>query len=184
VIGMGYLARRVEEQEWKQLREIRLAALADTPIGFGMWHADALNLPDEHWQETAERAANAEETALFVALDDETGEWVGLAGGFTPDQYSDYWDPRRAVIAVYSVFVAPEHRGRARGVADLLFDTVIGWAGRDWPDSHIVLGVHDRNERAHAFYRRYGFVDNGRSIPYILDDTAAVLLMDYRPAGR
>ncbi len=180
---MGYLVRRVEEHEWKRLRDLRLAALADTPIGFGMWHADALNLPDEYWQEKAERDANAEETALFVAIDPDSGGWIGMAGGFTPDKHSHYWEPDRALIVVYAVFVVPEHRGRARGVGNLLFDAVIGWAGQAWPDSHVVLGVHERNERAHAFYRSYGFVDNGRTTPYILDESAKILLMDYRPDG-
>lgn len=178
---MGYLARRIEEHEWKRLRELRLTALADTPIGFGMWHADALNLPDEYWQDRVRRDATAEDTALFVAVDESTGEWVGMAGGFTPDEHSHYWVQDQPVIVVYAVFVLPEHRGRTRGVSILLFDTVLAWAAQNWPRSRVVLGVHERNERAHAFYLRYGFVDNGRTIPYILDDTAEILVMDYQP---
>jgi GNAT superfamily N-acetyltransferase len=178
---MGYLIRRLEAHEWKLLRELRLAALADTPIGFGMWHADALTLPDEYWQDKAARDAGDEKSCLFIAIDEATGDWIGMSGGFTPDEHSYYWVDGQAVIVVFSVYVAPAHRGPARGVSSLLFDAVIAWAGEAWPESRIVLGVHERNERAHTFYRRYGFVDNGGAIPYILDESAAILLMDYRP---
>lgn len=178
---MGYQVHRIEAHEWKQLRELRLAGLADTPIGFGVWYSDAVNFPDGYWQEKVLRDATAPDTALFIAVDEESGDWVGMAGGFTPDEDSIYWHGGDAVIVIYGVFVVPEHRGPVRGVNSLLFDAVIDWAGAAWPQSRVVLGVHERNERAHAFYRRYGFVDNGRAIPYNLDESAEVLLMDYLP---
>ena len=180
---MAYAIRRIGQDEWKPLRQLRLAALADTPIGFGMWHVDALELPDEYWQEKAGRDASAANSALFVAVDGDTGEWVGMAGGFIADESSLYWRPEHDSMVVFSVYVDPEHRGRERGVSVLLFDAVIGWSGRVHPRAQITLGVHEANARAYAFYRRYGFIDTGRAIPYNLDAAAEILLMDYRPAA-
>ena len=181
---MDYAIRRVAAHEWKRLRDLRLAALRDTPIGFGMWHADALNLPDEYWQEKARRDATDLNSALYIATVGDGDEWIGMAGVFIADQNSLYWVPGRQTAVVFSVFVEPAHRGREHGVSGLLFDAAIAWSAEKHPAADLTLGVHDRNARAHAFYRRYGFVDSGRAIPYNLDETASILLMDYRPADR
>lgn len=180
---MAYAIRRVDPRDWKKARELRLAALADTPIGFGMWHEDAMALPDEYWQDKTRRDATDPTSALFIAVDEQGGDWVGMAGGFLADEHSHYWRPDRASLVVYAVYVDPARRGREHGVSGLLFDHVIGWAGREFPDAQVCLGVHERNDRAAAFYRRYGFVDTGRAVPYNLDAGAAILIMDFRPAG-
>ena len=39
--------------------------------------------------------------------------------------------------------------------------------------------MHERNERAHAFYRRYGFADTGVRTPYNLDETALLIEMRF-----
>jgi ribosomal protein S18 acetylase RimI-like enzyme len=181
---MAYAIRRVDGREWKQVRELRLSALADTPIGFGMWHEDALGLPDEYWQEKTRRDATDPKAALFIAVNEETGEWVGSAGGYLADENSHYWLPDRDQMVVYAVYVDPAHRGRECGVSSLLFEGVIAWGGRELPTAGVTLGVHERNDRAHAFYRRFGFVDTDRSVPYNLDTSATVLIMDYRPDGQ
>jgi ribosomal protein S18 acetylase RimI-like enzyme len=182
-----YQVRRVRADEWRQLREIRLESLQDTPIGFGEWYADAAAKPDEDWQERAVKAAESTETALFGALD-EDGRFVGIAGVF-PRSRAD-WAPGAgsgapadasgpSVYVIYSVYVTPDHRGPKRGVVSLLFDTVIAWAREVAGADVITLSVHERNDRAHAFYRRYGFVDTGETMSYILDPSASLLEMRY-----
>ncbi|HEV2639668.1 MAG TPA: N-acetyltransferase [Actinocrinis sp.] len=180
---MAYAIRRVGQDEWERLRALRLAALADTPIGFGMRYADALHLPDEYWQDRARREATESRSALFVAAQEGSGEWVGMAGGFLADELSYYWQAGRERLVIFSVFVDPGHRGRARGVNVLLFDAVVGWAGVEHPSAQITLGVHEDNARAYAFYQRYGFVDTGRAVPYNLEESSTVLLMDYQPGS-
>ena len=64
------------------------------------------------------------------------------------------------------VYVAPDGRGRASGVADVLLDAIEDWAtGRG---STLSLHVHEDNARAIAFYERRGFTFTGRSAPYDL----------------
>jgi ribosomal protein S18 acetylase RimI-like enzyme len=166
----AYEVRRVRADEWPQYRELRLEALKDTPIGFGEWYEDAVEKPDEMWQERAKLAAEAPDTALFAAFT-ENGQPVGMAGAF-PRVGSD----REMVI--YGVYVSPSHRGPRLGVATLLFDAVIQWARETGADA-ITLSVHAQNERAHAFYRRYGFVDTGETMPYNLDETVSLIWMRY-----
>lgn len=167
----AYEVRRFRADEWPQYRELRLEALKDTPIGFGEWYEDAVEKPDEMWQERAKRAAEAPDTALFAAFA-AFGQPVGMAGAFPRVGSAD----REMVI--YGVYVSPGHRGPQLGVATLLFDAVIQWARETGADA-ITLSVHERNERAHAFYRRYGFVDTGERMPYNLDETTALIWMRY-----
>jgi GNAT superfamily N-acetyltransferase len=166
-----YEIRRFRTDEWQKFREIRLEALKDTPIGFGEWYADALEKPDEVWQERTQRSAEAPDSALFAAF--RNGKPVGTAGAFPRAD-----SPLGREMVIYGVYVSPAHRGPKLGVATLLFDAVIRWVREVGADA-ITLSVHERNERAHAFYRRYGFVDTGETMPYNLDETAALIWMRY-----
>lgn len=169
---MGYGTRRVGAHEWRALREIRLEALRDTPIGFGERYQSALTHPERFWRERAQRGAEACDTAMFVALDGD-GRFVGTAGVYTDAQAA----PGEQSV-IYSVYVSPGHRGAARGVASALFDAVVAWA-RGAGAAVITLSVHEDNRRALAFYRRYGFVATGEKRPYTLDETASLILMRY-----
>ncbi len=171
----AYEVRRFRADEWQGFREIRLEALKDTPIGFGERYEDALAKPDEVWRERTRRAAQAPDSALFAALD-QTGRPVGTAGAFTKAE-SSLTEGKELVI--YGVYVSPEHRGPRLGVASLLFDAVIKWAREDGGADVVTLSVHERNDRAHAFYRRYGFADTGETEPYMLDETASLIWMRY-----
>jgi ribosomal protein S18 acetylase RimI-like enzyme len=169
-----YEVRRFAADEWRELRAIRLEALRDTPIGFGERHEDALELPDEDWRQRAARAAESDVTALFAARDAQ-GRVIGCAGVFPKERA----EGEPLVYVIYGVYVTPDHRGADKGVAPLLFDAVIAWARKVGGADVVTLSVHERNDRAHAFYRRYGFVDTGESEPYNLDPSVALLEMRY-----
>jgi ribosomal protein S18 acetylase RimI-like enzyme len=85
-----------------------------------------------------------------------------------------YTDPVEGLYLV-SVFVDPAHRGG--DLADRLLAEVLAWARTRPGASGITLHVHERNLRAQAFYRRWGFVENGVRVPYVLDTTAEELEM-------
>lgn len=174
--GTGYQVRRVRADEWRHLRDIRLEALKDTPIGFGERYEDALAKSDDDWRERARRDAEAARTALFAAFD-AAGRIVGTTGCYTK---ADSAPANGRELVIYGVYVTPDHRGTRLGVASLLFEAVISWAREVGGADVITLSVHERNERAHAFYRRYGFVDTGERTPYNLDETALLVEMRYR----
>jgi ribosomal protein S18 acetylase RimI-like enzyme len=166
-----YQVRRLRAEEWRQLREIRLEALKDTPIGFGEWYHEAAARTDEEWRERARRIAEPAQTALFAALDQE-GRFVGITGVFPRPELAEGRE-----LVVYSVYVTPAHRGARHGVAAKLLDAAIAWAREVGKAQSVTLSVHERNDRAHAFYRRYGFVDTGETIPYVLDESASLIMM-------
>jgi GNAT superfamily N-acetyltransferase len=162
--------RSVTEEDWREYRGLRLRMLEDTPIAFGETLENALRLPEAEWRMRGRRGQEPR-SALFVAIDEATMEWVGTMGGYVP--------PTGAPLLV-GVFVAPEYRGAAAGVADRLLTAVVDWAG-DY-GTELALHVHEDNPRAVRYYERHGFVDTGRRLIYELPPGGRELEM-VRPLG-
>jgi GNAT superfamily N-acetyltransferase len=154
--------RRLRADEWRELKEIRLAALLDAPDAFATRHAEAAARDDARWRADAARGAGTEH-ATFVAVVD--GRFVGMAGGWSDD----------GVARLIQMFVRPEARGT--GVADELILAVAGWA-RDQGFARLELGVVEGNEAAERAYARCGFVRVGAP----LDRSAAGLAPEVRMA--
>jgi RimJ/RimL family protein N-acetyltransferase len=129
--------------DWRAWRDLRLEGLADTPIGFGELHADAVLRSDEDW-----RAAMLRPGARFLAYGDSGP--LGMAGGFRNPE---------GVPVLFGVYVRPAARGQ--GVLGALVDEVVAWAAPDV----LVLDVHEDNARAHAAYLKLGFALTGDRTP-------------------
>lgn len=142
--------RRVERDEWRDYRTIRLAALLDAPDAFGSTYAESSARPEEWWIERTRLSAESNEQAMVLAWDADTP--VGLAGTF-------FDDPDWVVIAMW---VDPARRGK--GLGRLLLDAVVDFQ-RAQGAAESVLGVVDGNDAARALYERYGFKDNGVANP-------------------
>ncbi|MCA5894090.1 GNAT family N-acetyltransferase [Isoptericola sp. NEAU-Y5] len=164
----GYVVRRMRADEWRQAKELRLAALLDpaAPVAFLETHDDAAARPDLFWQDRALGNATSDAVCGVVALDPD-GRWVGTATGLVEEpgttDFAGLPVERRQVHLV-GVFVRPEHRGT--GLLARMFDEVQDWA-RGLGVSTARLCVHVRNPRAQAAYRRYGFTPSGER--FVLD---------------
>lgn len=140
------MIRRADEDDWAQLREVRLAALADAPTAFASTLERAQQYQEADWRTWVGGAAT------FLAF--RSGVPVGLVAGIdgeTADQ--------RHLVAMW---VHPDHRGR--GVAAALLDAVRGWA-RDQGATRLTLWVTRTNHPAARLYRRAGFTSTGESQP-------------------
>jgi ribosomal protein S18 acetylase RimI-like enzyme len=144
--------RRVQKEDWRALRDVRIAALADAPEAFGTTHAQALARDDAWWVEWCGLAAASDGQVMVLAWDGEAP--IGIAGAFRDDE-GGRW-------IVISMWVAPAARGR--GIGRALLDAVVGLV-REHGTDEIVLGVTDGNDTARGLYESYGFVDNGDSEP-------------------
>ncbi|MFF8966430.1 GNAT family N-acetyltransferase [Streptomyces globisporus] len=168
---MDYVTRVVRADEWPQVRQFRLDALRDpaAPVAFLESYEDAAAKPDVFWQQ---RAADAAEDGpgrvrQFVA-ESPDGEWVGSVTVLveSPDDAVRFGEASPVDQAhLVGVFVRPEARGT--GVTEVLFREAVVWA---WSLSaprmeRVRLYVHEKNPRAAAFYRKFGFVPSGRRIP-------------------
>ncbi len=132
--------RRLAADDWAQLRDARLAALADAPYAFASTLAQEQQFTEQTWQERAGRGST------FGAWDGDA--IVGLATGIDE---GNYWQ-------LVGMWVSPKLRGS--GVADRLVLGVCGLARQSGAMS-VRLWVAEDNGRAQAFYRRLGFVPSG-----------------------
>ncbi|MBV2153108.1 GNAT family N-acetyltransferase [Kitasatospora sp. SUK 42] len=164
---MAYRIERIGREDWQRLRKVRLAQLLDTPMAFGEPYEYARHQGEGNWRARTNWVNEPDKIGL-VAVDD-TGEWVGTMLSVPNGEH-----PR--AVDLIGVWVDPAHRGRELGVADALLDAVLAWA-RVRRAGRMLLGVHEANHRAAAFYRRRGFAYTGGETPYVLDREARILEM-------
>ena len=151
--------RRIRADEGLRWRALRLRALADSPVAFVDTVEQASARPDSDWHDRVRALSAGCRSALFVA--ESTGAhgddaWVGVAGGFADEAGN---------TTVFTVFIDPAMRGQ--GILEKLIAAVAEWSigcGR----TMLSLEVAVQNPRAHAAYKRLGFVPTGRSRPHPL----------------
>jgi GNAT superfamily N-acetyltransferase len=137
--------RRLTGEDWRTLREVRLAALADAPYAYGSTLAAEEELDEAEWRR---RIA----TALWV-LAVRDGRNAGLVG---------VCFPAADTPMLMSMWVGPGHRGH--GVGDLLITEILRWvAEKRW--SRVVLRVADGNDAARRLFLRHGFTPTGQRMP-------------------
>jgi len=144
--------RRLLDDEWTLLREVRLAALRDAPYAFNSAYGDEVTHDEATWRR------RLREQAWFLALDGERP--VGVASG------GHLRGPSAAVRTLRSMWVTPERRGS--GAASALVDAVALWAAADGA-STLTLWATEHAARARSFYSHYGFTRTGEERPMGVD---------------
>lgn len=139
--------------EWRAYRELRLAALADSPDAFGSTLERESPWADEIWMRRLAEGAGSPHDLPLVA--EAYGRPVGLAWGRI--------DPGEPAVAhLYQMWVAPS--ARCQGVGARLLDAVVRWA-RAAGAERIVLSVTRGDTPAARLYARAGFVPAGEPEP-------------------
>src|SRR5579863_2774243 len=137
--------RRCGPDDWRELRDIRLEALADTPEAYGSTFDETARWSDAQWKDAA--------TNRLYYFADRDGRVVGMVSGGLNDAHpGTRW--------LYGMYVTPSERGT--GTAALLVRTVGEWA-RGHGASELYLHVTTSVPRARAFYEKEGFTPNGES---------------------
>lgn len=162
------VVRRAEEHQWEQVREIRLAALQDSPSAFASTFQREVGFDEATWRG---RMRNA---AWFLAYDGTRA--VGLIAGIREP------DAPAGERHVVSFWVAPDQRGR--GVAGALLTSVIDWA-REGGAHLVTLWVVDGNEPATRLYARHGFRPTGerQPVPGSASSIESKLALHLSPCG-
>jgi GNAT superfamily N-acetyltransferase len=143
------LVREMVPDDWRALRDMRLAALRDAPDAFGSTYEQQAAFGEADWRR---RIANG---CAFLAYLPEVAAAgpVGLVGGYLPAP---------GVVELVSMYVRPE--GRGRGVGEALIEAVIGWA-RARHATAVHLWVTETNKHAAGLYERCGFSPTGERQP-------------------
>jgi len=136
------VVRRIRSDERERYRELRLAALQDSPAAFtATWDAES-TMPLEAWAARVEASVSG---ASVIVVADTGKDLVGLAGGIP-------WERRARIV---SVWVAPGWRGH--GIARRLVESVCEWAaGAGYVEAQIETAI--TNPGPQELYRKLGFV--------------------------
>lgn len=141
------VVREVSPGEWEMLRDIRLAALKDSPDAFGSSYARESVFSEDNWRDRL----TSDATTFFAELAD-VPEPVGLAGVYEADGLAD----------LVSMWVCPAARGK--GIGDALVNVASDWAKSQGYDS-LLLWVTESNTPARRLYERCGFTPTGERQP-------------------
>jgi ribosomal protein S18 acetylase RimI-like enzyme len=140
----------VRRLDWREYRDIRLAALNDAPSAFASTWQEEASLTAAQWMERAQRSENGDTLTIVIAADD-AGRRVGLAGGFRPGD-------RGADAELISLWVIPDCRGH--NIGPELVRAVLAWA-ESHGASTVGLWVNAANRPAISLYERAGFRRTG-----------------------
>jgi len=161
----GFRIRSTTSADWREIRELRLEMLRDTPLAFGETFDTALAHDEAEWTMRGERGTT--EHSIAVVAITTSGRWIGTMGGYIPDAATG--------PLLVGVYVAPDFRGGVAGVTDALLSRIEDWARTE--SGRLTLHVHEHNDRARAAYERRGFAATGVTEPYVLDPTTRELEM-------
>jgi GNAT superfamily N-acetyltransferase len=145
-VDQDVVVRRVTEDDWRQLKEVRLAALAEAPTAFGSSLRREQDFDEDRWRAWTRSAV------MFMAFVE--GLPVGMAAGVCGVS-----DVERKLVAMW---VDPGWRGRE--TASRLLSSVIGWAGSE-SSERVTLWVAEGNDSARRFYERRCFEVTGNRKP-------------------
>jgi ribosomal protein S18 acetylase RimI-like enzyme len=160
---------RVTASSWRTYRDVRLAALIDSPRAFWATYAEEAGRTDEEWRE---RVATAGPT-WFAHHGNRPVGVVGLWHG--AEQHDDE-------VFLVGMWVASVARGS--DVARVLVETAVAEAAASGR-RRVVLDVAHENARAWAFYVRMGFRPTGEvdAMPWDPSVTEETMVLDLSPGS-
>lgn len=133
--------RSLSVSEWQLKRELRLAALQDSPKAFASSYEREVHRCEEEWRDWPR------DGVCFAAFDDKQCP-VGIVAGWVDSNAPD-------VTHLVSMWVAPAARGA--GHAGQLVAAVIEWS-RQRNMTRVELEVTAGNDTARRAYLRSGFI--------------------------
>jgi GNAT superfamily N-acetyltransferase len=148
--------------DWRTWRDVRLAALEESPDAFASTLARELGFDEEIWRG---RMSGPGLHVMSFAGQVPTG----IAATFIPDS--------SLVPELVSMWVRPAHRSRQVGAA--LVNEVLAWA-RENAYAEVRLWVVDGNTAALRLYENTGFVLTGQSQVHPTDPRAVEVRMVHR----
>ena len=152
------------EDAWRTYRDVRLAALIDSPRAFWATYADAASRTDEQWRVRATTGG-----PTWLAFEGERP--VGTVGLWHTD------DQPRDEVYLVGMWVATVARGS--DTARRLVDTAVAHAAASG-HRRVVLDVAHENRRAWNFYLRMGFRPTGQveTMPWDASVTEETMVLD------
>lgn len=147
---MPVTIRPVTAGDWREMKRIRLLALATDRLAFGATLEKEGAFADQVWIDRARASADARDVTTWVA-EDPGGQLVGMMGAHVgPD---GAW--------LFGSWVDPRVRGA--GIGGRLLDAVLAWVAGVAPAAVVRLCVNPAFAAAVRLYQSRGFVRTGAS---------------------
>jgi GNAT superfamily N-acetyltransferase len=150
---MSVTVRLVTPDDWREMKRLRLRALATDRLAFGATLEQERAFPDRVWIDRARASAAAREVATFVAAD-EGGALIGMMGAHVGAEGAQ----------LFGTWVDPRVRGV--GIGGRLLDAVLGWIAGVAPGAVVRLCVNPAFQAAVRLYASRGFARSGCSSPF------------------
>ncbi len=132
--------RQTTEEDWCELKALRLESLTESPESFGLTLSAASVYTEAQWKD---RAGNRTPPTYFIAHDADVP--IGLVGGVMIN----------SAFNLIAMWVAPSHR--SRGIGRALVRKLLSFA-KSRGESEVSLMVSPLNATAYSLYKRMGFV--------------------------
>lgn len=145
----GISVRRIRTGEWQLFRDLRLAALQESPQSFATTYVSALERSEESWRDQADATAAGSERCTLIAFAD--GAPVGLGAAYRDGPEAD--EAELLQFWVHPVW-------QRRGVGRALLEALVAWCGEN-EVRRVRARVTPGNDRAVRFYQGQGFVRVG-----------------------
>ena len=143
--------RTLDADEGMLLKNLRLSALKESPDSFSPTWEDAVEHPDDYWNELAARIAQGQGTEVFIAEDE--GEAIGLVSCVVDAD---------GVGHIENMWAGPMARGK--GVGRQLMNAAMSYLAHKGC-ARIELSVPETNQVAINMYKNLGFIFTGREEP-------------------
>ena len=142
--------RRVVADDWREMKRVRLAALAADRMAFGSTLEAEAAFGDDVWIDRARESATSDHRAAWVACA-EDGRMIGMVGAHIEERGA----------SLFGMWVDPALRGA--GVGGKMLDALIGWLEVRHPAATISLSVNPTLAAAVRLYESRGFASTGAS---------------------
>ena len=143
------LIREANAGDAARFRELRLAALQNSPIAFSADYQKNFNHPLKYWEDLL--TSQPDESTMFIGEHEK--DLIGMAGVMRSNS-----PKTRHTVWIWGVYVTPEWR--SLHIAEELITSCLNWA----KERHAVLaklGVTVVNQPAIRCYERCGFKTYG-----------------------
>lgn len=141
---MNIKIKQLNENDWREFREIRLRALLSDPKVFGSHYEREKNYSKQDWKEWV----GANNQAIFFICDDEIT--IGMTGIYIPQD-----TVTKTTAVLWGSWLEPDYR--RKGISELMYKARIDWA-RSQPELKRIEVSHRESNVASKFAnQKHGF---------------------------
>jgi ribosomal protein S18 acetylase RimI-like enzyme len=144
--------RRIVASDWREMKRVRLAALAADRRAFGSTMEAERAFGDDVWIDRARVSATSLERAAWAAFDPD-GRMLGMMGVHVTAEGAK----------LFGSWVHPAARGT--GLGGRMLDALVAWVETQHPGATLSLSVNPTFAAAVRLYQSRGFAPTGASEP-------------------